>query len=106
MEYLIKAKYVNAANTNMLRDYIKYYKMPVYLEAGVTEIKDGSVVIKKKDGSTEEVDCDSVITSIGYIPGTPLAEKSSKHVHIIGDADKVGNLKTVILAANDLAIKI
>ncbi len=46
------------------------------------------------------------ITSIGYIPGTPLAEKSAGNVHIIGDADKVGNLKTAILAANDLALKI
>ncbi|MBQ6752683.1 MAG: FAD-dependent oxidoreductase [Clostridia bacterium] len=106
MEYLIKAKYVNAANTNMLRDYIKYYNMPVYLESSVDEIKDGCVVIKDKKGKKQEVACDSVITSIGYIPGTPLAEKESKHVHIIGDANTVGNLKTVILAANDLAIKI
>lgn len=106
MEYLIKAKYVNAANTNMLRDYIKYYNMPVYLESSVTEIGDGYITVKSKSGSTEKVACDSVITSIGYIPGTPLASGSSGKVHVIGDANTVGNLMTVILAANDLAIKL
>ena len=106
MEYLIKARFVNAANSNMLRDYIKYYKVPVYLESGVTEIVDSFVKVKDKEGTVHEVPCDSVITSIGYIPGTPLAEKSAGNVHIIGDADKVGNLKTAILAANDLALKI
>ena len=32
--------------------------------------------------------------------------RSAGNIHIIGDADKVGNLKTAILAANDLALKI
>lgn len=47
---------------------------------------------------------DSVITSIGYLPGTPLANKDNEHIHILGDADVVGNLKSAIWAANDLVI--
>ena len=42
--------------------------------------------------------------SVGYVP-TPLAPKS-KHVHVIGDAAKVGNLRTVIWGAWDVAMKI
>ncbi len=104
MEYLIKAKGVCAANSNMLRDYIAYYQIPVYLESGVKEIREKSIIVTTKEGE-REIPVDSVITSIGYIPGTALAEKSGKNVHIIGDANAVGNLKSVILAANDLVQK-
>lgn len=103
MEYLVKAKGVCAANSNMLRDLLAFHKVPAYLESGVKEIKDGSIVIETKEG-VKEIPADSVITSVGYIPGSPLAEKEKKHVHIIGDAGTVGNLKTAILAANMLVV--
>lgn len=92
------------ANTSYLRDYFNYKKVPVYLESGVSQIKENSVVIKNKNGETFEVNADSVITAIGYNPA-PLA-KESKHVHIVGDALKVGNLRTVIWRAWDVAEKL
>jgi 2-enoate reductase len=45
-----------------------------------------------------------VILSVGYRPA-PLAEKA-KHVHIIGDAKAVGNLRSVIWGAWDTCMKI
>ena len=45
-----------------------------------------------------------MIVSVGYKPA-PIAEKS-KHVHIIGDACKVGNLRTVIWQAWDVCMKL
>lgn len=108
MEYLIKAKGVCAANSNMLRDLLTYYKVPSYLESSVTEIKDHTVVIETKEGK-KEIPADSVITSIGYIPGSPLVKdpkKPGKHVHLLGDAATVGNLKTAIWTANDLVQKL
>jgi 2-enoate reductase len=51
-----------------------------------------------------EVTCDSVISSIGYVP-TPLA-KESKHVHLVGDCFEVGNLRSVIWRAYEVAMKI
>ena len=45
-----------------------------------------------------------VITSIGYIP-TPKFKKS-KHVHLVGDCNGVGNLRTVIWRAWDVCMKI
>ena len=68
------------------------------------EIKDGCVIAASKDGKVIEIPADSVILSTGYKP-KPLAEES-KHVHVIGDACKVGNLRTVIWQAWDVCMKI
>ena len=43
-----------------------------------------------------------VIMSVGYKPA-PLAE-DGKHVHVVGDSAKVGNLRTVIWGAWDVAM--
>ena len=102
---LVKAPGVCAANSNMLRDELKFHDVPVYLESTVLEVTDTSVLIRTKDGN-KEIAADTVITSIGYTAGTPLAAKSRKHLYIIGDASNVGNLKTAILSANDLVMKL
>lgn len=101
---LIAVKGVCLANSSYLRDFFNAYKVPVYLETGLREIKDGSVVVAGKDGKTFEIASDSVILSVGYKPA-PIAEKS-KHVHIVGDASKVGNLRTVIWQAWDVCMKL
>lgn len=101
---LITTKGVCLANTSYLRDFFKTNKVPVYLETGLCQIDDGSITLKDKDGKSFEVETDSVILSVGY-NSAPLTEKS-RHVHIIGDADKVGNLRTVIWGAWDVCMKI
>ena len=45
-----------------------------------------------------------MISAVGYRPA-PIA-KPSKHVHIVGDALKVGNLRTVVWRAWEVAEKI
>lgn len=45
-----------------------------------------------------------MITAVGYNPA-PIA-KASRHVHIVGDALKVGNLRTVVWRAWEVAEKI
>ena len=92
------------ANSSYLRDYFNYKKVPVYLESKVETINPDSVVVLDKDGNKHEVKADTVITAIGYNPA-PLT-KESKHVHIVGDALKVGNLRTVIWRAWDVAGKL
>ena len=101
---LIVAKGVCLANSSYLRDFFNANKVPVYLESAVSEIKEKSVVVKNKNGETFEIKADSVIMSVGYNP-SPLAQKK-KHVHIVGDADSVGNLRTVIWGAWDKCMKI
>ena len=101
---LITTPGICLANTSFLRDFFNANKVAVYLEHGVKEIKDGAVVIADKEGNVKEIATDSVILSVGYNPA-PLAKKS-KHVHVIGDAQNVGNLRTVIWGAWDVAMKI
>ena len=101
---LIVTKGVCLANTSYLRDFFKANKVPVYLETGLSEITADGVIVKDKEGKTSELKADSVILSVGYTPA-PVAEKA-KNVHIIGDAKAVGNLRTVIWNAWDVAMKI
>lgn len=101
---LIVAKGVCLANASYLRDFFNANKVPVYLESGVSEIGEKTVTIKSKDGNETKVKADTVIMSVGYRPA-PLAEKQ-KHIHLVGDASAVGNLRTVIWGAWDICTKI
>ena len=68
------------------------------------EVKDGAVVCKDKDGKVFEVPCDSVIGAVGYIPA-PLTEKA-KNVYLVGDCLAIGNLRSVIWRAYEVAMNI
>lgn len=92
------------ANSSFLRDYFKHNNIPVYLESYVSQIGKNYVIVTEKDGSQKKVKADAVIVSVGYNPA-PLA-KASRHVHIVGDALKVGNLRTVVWRAWDVAEKL
>ena len=101
---LITTPGVALANTSFLRDFFKTNKVPVYLETKTTEIRADGVTVCDKDGKTTDIACDNVVLSVGYRPA-PVAPKA-KHVHVIGDAFKVGNLRTVIWQAWDVAMKL
>ena len=101
---LITTPGICLANTSYLRDFFKTNNVPVYLETALSEINEGSVLLKDKEGNTFTVNADSVILSVGYNPA-PIAKKK-KHVHVIGDAASVGNLRTVIWGAWDVAMKL
>lgn len=101
---LIASPTVCLANASFLRDFFKTNQVPVYLETSLKEIRDGCVTVTAKDGTTKELPADSVILSVGYRPA-PLAPKG-RHIHLVGDADKVGNLRTVIWRAWDVCMKL
>ena len=101
---LITTPGICLANTSYLRDFFKANNVPVHLETGVSAITDSGVTVAHKDGSTETITADSVILSVGYKPA-PIAKKGGK-VHVVGDANEVGNLRTVIWGAWDVCMKI
>lgn len=101
---LIAAKGVCLANSSFLRDYFELNKTAVYLETKVKEINDKGVVIQDVNGKESVIGGSKVITSIGYVP-SPLSLKG-KHIHLVGDCHEVGNLRTVIWRAWDVAMKI
>ena len=104
LDDLIVTKGICLANTSYLRDCFKTNKVPVHLETALLEIKEGAVTVKDKEGKVFDIPSDSVIMSVGYNPA-PLAPKA-KNVHVIGDAAKVGNLRTVIWGAWDVCMHI
>lgn len=101
---LIAQKGVCLANSSYLREWFALNKTSVYLRATVKEVKDSSIIIKTKEGEDKEIPCDSVISSVGYIPA-PLTEAKNK-VHLVGDCLSVGNLRSVIWRAYEVAMKI
>jgi 2-enoate reductase len=101
---LIVAKGVCLANSSFLREMLAWKKAPVYLNSRVKEIRDGTVIVADKDGAEHQAAADTVIYSVGYTP-KPLAPKS-KHAHLVGDCNSVGNLRTVIWRAWDVAMRV
>lgn len=120
---ILKIKDLSAANSNMLRDLIRFYDIGVHVSSRVREIGAHTVTIDGPGGA-RTLPADTVIVSAGYVSGAPLAEAAEAlarepygtaerddvlkppRVHVVGDALQVGNLKTVVWRANEVAIKI
>jgi len=101
---LIAVRGVCLANSSYLRDYFELHQTPVLLETKVAAISKNGVTVVNKEGKETFVNGSGVILSIGYHP-TPVFKKGC-HVHLVGDCAEVGNLRTVIWKAWDVAMKI
>ncbi len=99
---LIAVTGVCLANASYLRDFFAANKVPVYLETKLQEVLPDGVMVVDKDGRSFKLEGDSVILSVGYQPA-PLTAGRAK---LVGDANKVGNLRTVIWNAWDVAMKL
>jgi len=92
------------ANSSYLREWFALHEVPVYLETTLKAVEDGYITCKDKDGKEITITCDSVISSAGYV-SNPLA-KGGKDVYLVGDCKEVGNLRTVVWRAYEVAMKI
>lgn len=101
---LIAVPGVCLANSSYLRDFFALNKVEVHLETQVREITDKGIIVAGKDGKSFEIEADTVMRSVGYNPAP--AFKESCKVKYVGDCGKVGNLRTVIWRAWDVAMKI
>lgn len=101
---LISQKGVCLANSSYLREWFALHNVPVYLETTLQTVEDGKIICKDKEGKAVEIACDSVISSAGYI-ANPLT-KAGGNVHLVGDCLQVGNLRTVVWRAYEVAMKI
>ncbi len=101
---LIAVSGVCLANSSYLRDFFNANRVPVYLETGLKAIQEDGAIVTGKDGREFRIEADSVIISAGY-RSAPLAPQGKK-VHLVGDASRVGNLRSVIWQAWDVCMKL
>ncbi len=111
-EHLVGAKGICMANSSMLRELLRYHRVPAYLNAVCREINGEGVVIDTPEGR-KTVPADTVILSVGYTPDPRFAElkekkpaKEGPKLYFVGDCDRVGSLKTVVRQAYELVQKI
>ena len=101
---IIAQKGVCLANSSYLREWFAYHKVPVYLNTSLKNINKKSITCSDKNGKQIDIKCDSVIVSAGYIP-SPLTS-DNPNVYLVGDCKRVGNLRSVIWNAYEVAMKI
>lgn len=102
---VIKDMHVSAPNSTMMRELLRFHKVPLYLETKALEIKEGSIVIENADGR-QELEADSFVSAVGFKSDISLLTGKRKHVHVIGDASSISNLKGAIWGANELVLKL
>lgn len=101
---LVAQKGVCLANSSYLREWFALHGVPVHLETTLIAVQEDRVLCQDKNGKTVEIPCDSVISSVGYVP-KPLTGKG-RNIRLVGDCKQVGNVKTVIWNAYEAAMKI
>jgi 2-enoate reductase len=105
-EDILKVPGLCKANSDMLREMIRYLNIRVMTGARVNEITGDGVTIQV-NGQDEVLAVDTVITSIGYTSSNEtLKIKDGIPVYTIGDAAEVGNLLSTVWSAYDAALAI
>ncbi len=103
---LIAQKGVCLAGSAYLREYFALKKIPVYLETTLREVRDNSIVCIDKNGNEFDIKCDLVVSAVGYIPETITDENDrTSNMDYVGDCHGVGNLRTVIWRAYEVAMR-
>ena len=92
------------ANTSFLREMLAFKEVPVYLESTITEIGEGFVTVRGRDGVEQQIPCDSVVNGVGFVPA-PVGV-GERGLHRVGTCEKWGNLRDVIWGAWDVCMKI
>lgn len=101
---ILKIMGLSAANSNMLREIIRFYDIGVYTSAILKEVRDNGVLVDTGEGE-KFISADSVVLSVGYEALMPF-DTTAQNIHTVGDASKVGNLLTVISQAYEVAYKL
>ncbi len=103
---LISQTGVCLANSSYLREYFALHNTPVHLEVQLVEVRDDSIVCADDEGNKIAISCDSVISCAGYIPNPVVSENDrTSNMDFIGDCWHIGNLRTVIWRAYEVAMR-
>lgn len=92
-------------NQFMLEDLLKFYKIDIYTNASILKTTEHAVEIKKED-DVFTMDCDTLITSVGYLKNDGLYDKLknlSIPVYNVGDSSQVRNVMYAIWNAYEIS---
>ena len=104
--HLVGARGICMANSSMLRELLRFHKVPAYLGAATKAITAEGVLIDGPEGE-RTVPADSVILSVGYTPDCRFAAQEDRpNVRFVGACNLVGSLKTVVKQAYELVQQI
>jgi 2-enoate reductase len=104
---IIAQKGVCLANSSYLREWFDLYKVPIYLESTRKEVWEDCIVCTDKDGKEFTIECDSCISSAGFIPDPVVKEDDREsNMDYVGDCKEIGNLRTVIWRAYEVAMRL
>jgi len=94
------------ANSEMLERLIPFNGIEVVASAKAKEYADGILSVETEDGSIKDIECDSVILSVGYKENADLfaeLEYEILEIYKLGDARKVSNIMYGIWDAFEVA---
>lgn len=107
LDDILTAKGICEANSEMLRDLLAYHKVEIVTSARLTEVTPEGVEYER-DGERASVPADTVVLAMGYDSGSPLAKSLGEraNVHVLGDAEHVGNVMDAVWSAYELAFSL
>ena len=103
---ILDAPGLSMANSTMLKDLMAYNNVEILTSTKIIKINDSSVAIER-NGESRTIKADKVVIAAGYSPKDDFKDiETAAEVYTIGDAERVGNLMSVIKDAHETALKI
>lgn len=93
----------------MLRDLLDYYKVDIRTGNKIVAVNDEGAVIEDKAGVQTTISADDVVFCIGLRPNTSLRDElmySGIEVFEVGDGVNIGNIRTAVADAYEIARKL
>ena len=93
------------SNKDMLEALLPFNNVKIMTGAKVKEYRDGVLTVENAEGNTQ-INCDSVILSVGYKEENSLyheVEFDVPEIYLLGDAKKVSNIMYAIWDAFEVA---
>ena len=91
----------------MLLDLLDYYKVRIMTGNAIAAVNDGGAVIKSMaDGTEQTIEADTVVMAIGLRPRADMTNElagSGIAVYTTGDGLQVGNIRTCVSGAYEIA---
>ena len=97
---------VPTAVDTMLRDLLDYNNVNIITGKHIVAVTELGAVLKASDGSEETVPADDVIFAIGLKPAKGILDELTDagiELHQVGDCTGIGNIRTAIAGAYEIA---